>query len=252
MNTTAITVAAKKGVDILAKHSPEVLAAVASGGTVVSIILAIKATPKALILIEEAKAEKPLEKIQACWKVYIPTALMGAVTIASIIGGTKISLGRNAALAGLCSVMQKNLIEHEEKVKNLLGDKKSKELEADICKDKIKNSYVLDEASTGLIPGKGDILCYDAVFGQYFKGNMDIIRRAAADLKVDLMTQMYCSLNEFYDKLGIPKIDIGDELGWSSEDDFEVNTFTVLTPDDKPCLAFGYETYPKYRYDKTY
>lgn len=55
------------------KHSPEILTGIGIAGMITTTIMAVKATPKALILIEDKKdeleAEKltPIETIKAAW-----------------------------------------------------------------------------------------------------------------------------------------------------------------------------------------
>ena len=58
----------------LGKHSPEILTGLGIAGFITSTILAVKATPKALSLIDDQKLRlgeeelKPIEKIKVAWK----------------------------------------------------------------------------------------------------------------------------------------------------------------------------------------
>jgi len=67
----------------LSKHSPEILVGIGITGMVTTTVLAVKATPKALKLIEETKKEErkdkltPIETVKATWKCYIPAAVTG-------------------------------------------------------------------------------------------------------------------------------------------------------------------------------
>ena len=58
---------------VLSKKSPEILTGIGVAGMITTTILAVKATPKALMLLDDAEREKcePLtvtEKVKTCWK----------------------------------------------------------------------------------------------------------------------------------------------------------------------------------------
>ena len=93
---------AKKAVS---KRSPEILIALGLTGMVSTVVLAVKATPKALQLIEERRKEERTDKLTVMetvgttWKCYIPAAITGTVSAACIIGANSVNAKRNAALA---------------------------------------------------------------------------------------------------------------------------------------------------------
>ena len=66
----------------LDKHRPEILTGVGIGGMIGTVVLAVRGTPKAVLLLEERKKEEnvekltPLQTIETAWKCYIPSALM--------------------------------------------------------------------------------------------------------------------------------------------------------------------------------
>ena len=64
------------------KHSPEILTGIGIAGMIAMAAIAVKATPKALRMIEEKEQEvgKPLtgpETVKTAWKCYIPAAVSG-------------------------------------------------------------------------------------------------------------------------------------------------------------------------------
>ena len=65
------------------KHSPEILTGIGIAGMLTTTVMAVRATPKALILIEERKEEIGAEKLEAMdmvkttWACYIPAAITG-------------------------------------------------------------------------------------------------------------------------------------------------------------------------------
>ena len=78
------------------KVAPIILSILGSSGVVATAILAVKATPKAQKRIKEIKEESlklnaktnKLTVIKALAPCYLPTAIVGGITIASIISGT--------------------------------------------------------------------------------------------------------------------------------------------------------------------
>lgn len=106
----------------LQKSSPELLVGLGIAGMVATVVLAVKATPKAIELVEEEKKRqneelleeakekgeeectqvtelKPTDTVKTAWKCYIPTMISGAISISCIIGGVSLKAGRYAALA---------------------------------------------------------------------------------------------------------------------------------------------------------
>ena len=65
----------------VSKHSPEILTGIGIAGMITTTVLAVRATPKALKLIEEKKDElsvdklKPIDTVKATWKCYIPATV---------------------------------------------------------------------------------------------------------------------------------------------------------------------------------
>ena len=105
MNKEAISKFARDVRTSLSRHSPAILMGIGIAGMVTTTVVAVKATPKALRLIEEKKQEldveslTPVETVKATWKCYIPAAVTGAVSIACLIGSNSVNTKRNAALA---------------------------------------------------------------------------------------------------------------------------------------------------------
>lgn len=87
------------------KHSPEILTGIGIAGMITTTVMAVRATPKALILIEERKEEIGAEKLEAmdmvktAWACYIPAAITGTLSVACLIGASSVNARRNAALA---------------------------------------------------------------------------------------------------------------------------------------------------------
>lgn len=237
-------------------HSPEILTAVGIAGMAATTIMAVKATPKALRCIDYAKNEKqddhltPIETIKATWKCYIPAAITGATSTACLIGASSVNTRRNAALMTAYNVTRTALTEYKDKVVETIGEKKEQVIRESIAKDKLDKDPVTNREV--IITEKGNTLCYDGVFGRYFKSDIDTIKRAinAVNRKI-VAGDMYVSLNEFYDEIGLAPVEIGYQLGWNIDDgEIEIEFSSHLAEDGTPCLVIGYNVAPKYGYSR--
>lgn len=236
------------------KHSPEILTSLGIAGMISSTILAVKATPKALDLIEDKKDELCTEDltkreiIQACWKCYIPSVITGGVSVACLVGANSVNNKRNIALATAYNLSERTLTEYKNKVVEVLGEEKEKEIRKEIVKDRVEKNPIKDNI---IITEKGNTLCYDSISGRYFKSDADKIRRAENILNKKLMSDVYVSLNDFYDLVGLPFTKIGNELGWSFDGDMvEIEFDTAMSEDEIPCIVINYSIEPKTDYQK--
>ena len=237
----------------VAKYSPEILVGAGIVGMFTTVVLAVKATPKALILVEEKKKEEqveeltPVETIKTTWKCYIPTAAMGALSTACIIGASTVNMKRNAALATAYTSTAAALKEYQEKVIDTIGEKKEKAIKDAIAKDKIEKNPVKNNEI--IYAGKGDTLCYDAHGGRYFKSDIEKIRRVVNELNRTMTYNHYVSLNDFYYELGLKSTKGGEDLGWNLDGGLiEVHFSSQLTEDGNPCLVIDYSVAPRYDY----
>lgn len=237
------------------KHGPEILTGIGIAGMVTTVIFAVRATPKALDLIEAKKEEEGVdelsakETVKAAWKCYIPTAATGVVSIACLVGASATNVKRNAALATAYAISETAFADYREKVIETIGKDQEKVVREKVDKKKIDNDPV--SKSEVIIASQGDTLCYDAISGRYFKSDLERIKRAENVLNKRMMDEMYISLNEFYDELDLDHTQIGDELGWNLDAGLIDLYFTSqITDDGRPCIVVNYSVAPKYDYYK--
>ena len=156
---------------------------------------------------------------------------------------------RNAVLAAAYKLSETTLSDYEEKVVEVIGEKKEKEIREAVVKDKLKKQPV--NASEVIITEKGNTLCFDTLSGRYFKSDRELVNRSVNNLNRKMRNDNYCSLNEFYDELGLDHIDIGYDLGWNIDRGYlEVDFGSHLASDGTPCMTIEYLTRPQYDYDK--
>ena len=241
----------------LTKHSPEILTGIGVAGMITSTVLAVKATPKALQLIEEAKTGKdsycedlPIKTvIKVAWKPYIPAVITGVASISCIIGASTINAKRNAALATAYKLSEKALVRYRDKVIETIGEKKEKEIKQKIAQDEVDKNPV--SKSQVYLTTKGNTLFRDEISGRYFKSDLEVIRKAINELNREMTYQNYISLDELYNKLGLEPIKNSSRLGWNLDDGLiELDLSTCLSEDEEPCIVIDYNIAPKYEFDR--
>jgi hypothetical protein len=231
---------------------------------ITTVVLAVKATPKALKLIDEAEYDKayanedelkpltPVETVKVAWKPYIPAAVTGAVSIACLIGANSVHARRNAALATAYKLSETAFSEYKEKVIETIGDKKEKAVREKIAQDKVEKNPVSKHEV--IIAGPGDVLFLEPVSMRYFTSDIETIRRIINDLNYRMTSGMeeYISLSEFYDEIGLSHTQYSDQMGWNIGKDGPIRIdMTPTTADDgRPCLMLDYFVSPRYDYSK--
>lgn len=239
----------------LKKHSPEILTGFGIAGMISTTVLAVKATPKALRLLEERKREeeldelKPVEVVKTTWKCYIPAAVTGTVSVACVIGASSVSARRNAALATAYTISESALREYKDKVIETVGEKKERDIRDAIAKDRIERDPV--ENHEIVITGNGNVRCYDHHAGRYFTSDIDKLKKVQNEINDRLIRDGYISLNEFYYAIGLDSTEMGSRLGWRVEHGLlELDFSSQLDSSGVPCLVIDYNIMPEYDYDK--
>jgi hypothetical protein len=224
------------------RNSTHILTGIAVTGTLSTAIFAVKATPKAVQVIEEFECKTTVDKVKVAWKFYVPTALSFIVTTTAIIGMNVINERKKAALVGLYSITQSTLQEYQQKVIETIGEKKEQSIRDSIDEDRVLRNPPTDV----IITGSGDVLCLDSLSGRYFQSDIEKIKRTINETNRILMNDMFISLNDFYYDLGLEPTKLGDDLGFNIEDGLiEVHFSSQLTKEGKPCLVLSYEVRPR-------
>ncbi len=238
------------------KHSPEILTGIGIAGMITTVVMAVRATPKAIFLLEEKKEEKGDKKltvpetIKTAWTCYIPSTIVGSVSILCLVGASSVNFRRNAALATAYTLSESALREYQEKVVETIGEKKEQSIRDAIATDRLNADPVTNREV--IITSSGNTLCYDAISGRYFKSDIEKIRKVENELNRRMMDEMFISLNDFYYEIGLDGIDLGEALGWNIEKGYiDLSFSSQLAKDGTPCLVILYSlSPPQYDYQK--
>jgi hypothetical protein len=219
---------------------------------VTSTVLAVRATPKAMALIEQKKKEEDVEKltpvdtVKTTWKCYIPTAALCLASTCCLIGASSVNLRRNAALATAYALSESSLRDYQSKVVEKIGEKKEKEVRTAVAKEKVDENP--SGGNTIIVTGNGDTMCYDLMCHRYFYSSVDKLKKVENDLNRRMRNENYISLNEFYNEIGLDDVEVGYILGWNIERGYiDLDFDTVLDPEKNiPVLTVGFNRRPEY------
>ena len=258
MSKFNLTAAAKSIKGVLERHAPEILTGIGVAGMVTTTILAVKATPKACLLIDDRKDELKVEKLRATelikttWKCYIPAVMTCGVSIACLVGASSVNFKRNAALATAYKLSEAALSEYKDAVIETIGEKKEQSVRDKVAEERLKKNPV--SKSEVIVTGNGTTLCYDPVGNSYFKSRIQQIESAKNKWNARMLSENYVSLNDFYDELGIGPTKLGDDLGWDIYKDglVDIAFSSRLAEDGTPCLVMDYSVAPRYEYYKVH
>lgn len=239
----------------LTQHSPEILTGIGITGMIATTVLAVKETPKALRRIEDAQYDKgdfltPKEKLQACWKCYVPATVTGVTSIACLIGATSVNARRTAALAAAYQISETALAEYKEKVIETIGEKREQVVREKVAQEQLDQNPV--SKTEIYVTGKGETLFWDYISKRYFKFDIDKLRKIENQLNKQMIHDIcgYISLNEFYDEIGLERVEYGYEMGWNAYNDIDLYIYPGMTDEEEPCLVLSHHNAPKYGYDK--
>ena len=135
----------------LKRHASTILTYAGGAGVIATSVMAVKATPKAFALLENAKTKKgegltKLEKIKVAGIEYIPAIIMGVSTIICIFGANALNKRQQAALISAYALLNNSYKDYKKKLAELYGEYAVEEIKKEIAKDKYeKCSYPLED-----------------------------------------------------------------------------------------------------------
>ena len=236
----------------LGDNSPALLAAVGVAGTIATAYFASVGTLSAVSKIREAECPRdlyspsraltPQEKVELCWKDYVPAAVTGTITVAAIVGATRVSAQRAAAIAAAYSLSEKALERYRRQVLEVVGEKKATTIQDRVAEEQIRDNPVQDRQV--VITGNGETLFCELYTGRYFKTDMNSLKQAVNEFNQGVINHGYASLSDFYSLIGLKTTSMSDDLGWSSDKLLDISCTATMTAAGEPCIGFDYTTAP--------
>lgn len=240
--------------DFVTKNAPAILTGLGVAGTIATAVLAVHATPKATRDIMDANSEfaDPIsnwDKVRLTWHYYIPAATVGALTVATIIGAQSINHRRQAVLMSAYALAETSYREYREKTKEVIGETKESQIKDEMAKEHVMDAPMVN--SEVILTGLGEHLVYESLSGRYFRSDIETIRKAVNDINQECLHHENASLNEFYDKIGLPPTTMGEDFGWRSDALMDVHysshiaqTSSNVSKAGEPALSIEYLTTP--------
>lgn len=265
MNTEIVKAGARGLLSTIKRESPTIMTALGIGGFITAIFMSARDTKRYELKLDEHIRQKavdtdtpeedivvePVEKAKIIAASYWPTMVIAGVSIFFICASDYISGRRTTALAAAYALSEKALTTFQEKAVEKLGEEKVKEIKDDIAEDQIKANPPAKN-SIIMASGNGSTLCYDPMSGRYFYSSMEEIRRAVNSINEILFNEMFVTLNDFYDYIGLEEIheSRGNTLGWdiNHNGSLKIDYTSKLTDEGIPCLVLNYRVEP-YFYD---
>lgn len=206
----------------LNRASPTILTCIGAIGVVATAVTAVRATPKAIALIEQAGYEKGseenpildmeytpltiLEMTKVAWRVYIPSMIIGASTILCIFGANGLNKRQQVAITSAYALLDQTYKRYRDTVRELYGDDADTRVRKELAKSDLNDAHK---------PEDGKLLFYDEASSRYFERSMVEVLDAEYHLNREFITEGRVCLNDFYDLLGLPKTRLGATVGWS-------------------------------------
>ena len=229
------------------KHSPEILMGIGIAGVVTSTVLACRSTLKVQEILdykeknmnnikevlsegredyteEDARKDKTIIMTTTAlriMKLYAPSVIIGAGSIACLLQSHNVMRNRNAGLAAALAATTESFKQYRERVTEKYGDEVDKEMRYGIKKEKKEKDGKKTKEDIVVGCDEKELSGYARYFNesninwtddpQY---NMMFLRQNQNWANDKLISQGYLYLNDVYDALGFPKTKAGQVVGW--------------------------------------
>ena len=166
-------------------YASTILTVVSALGVIATAVVAVKNAQKARQILERAEWDKGEElttgeKIKAAAPAYIPTAIVGATTIACIFGANVLNKQTQASMASAYALLDASYKEYRRKVEEIYGEGSDDDIIQQIAVDEYEKELI-DE-----IP-EGELLFFDYASMQYFHSTIEEVLQ-----KVEMEDGMEC------------------------------------------------------------
>lgn len=235
MNIAAITklikVSARTSIKIIEKNAPLILQVTGIAGMLGGTVMATRESLKADEVLKKYREEhsddndtkviKVAKEVITVAPCYAKTFAIEALSITALIFSYKLNIKRIMALTAALSLSEDRFKEFKAKTDEIFGkDGGSEHVNRDIMGDHISAMDLLpDEYISQIIETVGgNVLTVDAVTGRIFYTSRNYIERCLNELNAKLRDEMYLTINDWYDILGLSHCAAGDDLGFIVDD----------------------------------
>ena len=237
------------------QNKPGLLLGAGIGCFLISTVSAFRLGSMAKDAIDERKAELGVDQLDAKETAKTAAPYIAPPLLFSIIGatcifkGNQINAARSAAAVAAYAVSESAFREYREQTKQVVGEKKEKDIQEAVTKQIVMSAPLNDEGI--ILTGKGNFLCYDDIANQYFRANKNYIEKIIIRLNEEMITcGSTITINNYCTALGLNEVLLGNDLGWSVDTtgtiDPIIDTHELL---GEPCYTIShYRKQPKSLY----
>lgn len=200
----------------LKKNTSTILTFVSAVGMAGTVVLAVRATPKAMRACTDAQTEKgrtqltKLEVVKAAAPAYLTTLAAGTGTLICLFGANVLSRRQQASLISAYAALNQTFADYRAKVISFGGKELDKAawdaVEAE-RKDKEDDRPPWNEVQTFYLQG----------YPKFFEATMEQVRTAEYVLNRNFVLREIATFNEFLRLLGVDDLgEEGEKIGWES------------------------------------
>lgn len=196
-------------------------------------------------MVERFDILTPVEVVKSCWKCYVPTVLIGGLTVASFVGSYRVSTARLTTMTAAYELTRNAYDNYRKNVVKEIGTKKDEKIRTRAAQEQA-DEKITDETLLGLPEGKN--VCLDLFTGNVFYSTREDILAGISKVKDKFLSgEQDVSLNEFYDEIEANHIGVGDDLGFTPDSNIDVLFGSVLRG-NIPVLTIDYYAAPRFDY----
>lgn len=218
----------------LSKNKTNILTGVSIAGVVGTGISTYKSTVK---YIEDTKTcSDQKERIKMAITDFAPTILIGLATISSIATNAVMCKKRQAELISGYILLDKKFKSFKSKTQERYGETSVNGIETEIVKDTVKKEEPRHTSSENVET------FFDPITETYFESTKEDVNNAFKEMNKLLNGSFFgqkLTLNEYCHYLGLPKVPMGNDIGWDAswmfayyDTSFLSNDFYEVTTDD--------------------
>ena len=229
------------------KHSPEILMGLGIAGVITSTVLACRSTLKVQEILdykeenmnnikevlaegredyteEDSRKDKTIIMTTTAiriMKLYIPSVIIGAGSIACLLESHNVMRNRNAGLAAALAATTESFKQYRERVTEKYGDEVDKEMRYGIKKEKKEKDGKKTKEEIVVGCDEKELSGYARYFNENNinwsddpQFNLMFLRQNQNWANDKLISQGYLYLNDVYEALGFPKSKAGQVVGW--------------------------------------
>jgi hypothetical protein len=238
----------------LIKHKPSIISGIGIGCLLSSIFAAWKFSPLAQEAIDERKRELDVDKLDIVERLkisapyVIPTAALAVTGCVCVCVSDGIDLQRQAGAATALAIEETTSRIYRDKVKEVVGDRKEKEIQEAVAKETYQQDY--NNGKIMVISGNSNgFSMYDGLTKQKFKSNIEKVHSVINNLNRRMLTSDI-TIDDYCLAMGEYPMELGKNFGWNIDRGFiELEPFTAIVDEDgEPVIVITHRIPPRELY----